>query len=226
MLTTFMMEFKKRSLGMNGGCLLLPGFLIVFVLNLPFQPSTEAQTKRVEPEVSLKIHNRPLSEALAEFTRSTGTSFIIDPEWQKLPVTATIENTPLSLAVKRVLYPANHALVYRSQDEIEILIFQNEMANDNFSNNRPEFKKGKNSAPQDEAREYGAAKAEQSIGAKRGQKQTGTDLKGVIPSDAAISENKTTDVSGISLSSGNKGRSNNKKLQKLESVKDHTLGQP
>jgi hypothetical protein len=87
-------------------------------------PLAPAQTS--EATVSLNVKNMPLSEVLAQITIATGTDFIIDSSWQKLQVTALVDDVPLPVALKRVLNQVNHAIIYRSQNRIEILIYQAE----------------------------------------------------------------------------------------------------
>ena len=85
-------------------------------------PLAPAQTS--EATVSLNVKDMPLSDVLAQITIATGTDFIIDSSWQKLQVTALVEDAPLPVALKRVLNQVNHAIIYRPQNRIEILIYQ------------------------------------------------------------------------------------------------------
>jgi hypothetical protein len=82
-----------------------------------------AQTRPSEPTVSLSVKDNPLADVLAQITRATGSEFEIDPVWQKILVTASIDNAPLSVALKRLLIGLNHAIVYLPQNRIKILIF-------------------------------------------------------------------------------------------------------
>lgn len=83
-----------------------------------------AQTRPPEPTVSLNVKDRPLGEVLALISRATGCEFLLEPSWQKLPVTANLENAPLSVALKRVLSGLNHAIVYQPQNRVKIVIYE------------------------------------------------------------------------------------------------------
>jgi hypothetical protein len=82
------------------------------------------QTRPTEPTVSLNVKDKPLADVLAQITRATGSDFVIDPFWQRVPVTAFVENAPLSVALTRVLSGLNHAIVYLPQNRIKILIYE------------------------------------------------------------------------------------------------------
>lgn len=83
-----------------------------------------AQTRPPEPTVSLTVKDKPLADALSQITRASGSEFEIDPAWQKVPVTAFIDNAPLSLALRRLLSGRNYAIVYLPQNRIKILIYE------------------------------------------------------------------------------------------------------
>jgi len=83
-----------------------------------------AQTRPPEPTVSLNVKDRPLGDVLALIGRATGCEFLLDPSWQKVPVTAYLENAPLSVALKRVLSGLNHAIVYQPQNRVKIVIYE------------------------------------------------------------------------------------------------------
>ena len=83
-----------------------------------------AQTRPPEPTVSLNVKDRPLGEVLALISRATGCEFLLEPSWQKVPVTANVENAPLSVALKRVLSGLNHAIVYQPQNRVKIVIYE------------------------------------------------------------------------------------------------------
>ena len=83
-----------------------------------------AQTRPPEPTVSLNVKDRPLGDVLALISRATGCEFLLEPSWQKVPVTANLENAPLSVALKRVLSGLNHAIVYQPQNRVKIVIYE------------------------------------------------------------------------------------------------------
>jgi hypothetical protein len=87
-------------------------------------PPANPQNRPAEPTVSLNVKDRPLGDVLAQIARATGSEFLIDPSWQKVPVTASFEAAPLSVALKRVLSGLNHAIVYQPQNRIKIVIYE------------------------------------------------------------------------------------------------------
>jgi hypothetical protein len=91
-------------------------------------PPAPAQGRPAEPTVSVNVKDRPLGDVLAQMARATGSEFLIDPSWQKVPVTASFENAPLSVALKRVLSGLNHAIVYQPQNRIKIVIYESSPA--------------------------------------------------------------------------------------------------
>jgi type II secretory pathway component GspD/PulD (secretin) len=100
-------------------------FLTLFVFAPVFAAvPVAAQNRPPEPVVSLNAKDKPLAEVLAQITRATGSEFDLDPAWQKVTVTAFVENAPLSVALKRVLSGLNHAIIYLPGNRIKILIYE------------------------------------------------------------------------------------------------------
>jgi hypothetical protein len=97
--------------------------LVAAALGLLATPAS-TQTRPPEPTVSLNVKDRPLGDVLALISRATGCEFLLDPSWQKVPVTANVENAPLSVALKRVLSGLNHAIVYQPQNRVKIVIYE------------------------------------------------------------------------------------------------------
>ncbi len=108
----------RRQLSASAYALLLAAALL-----LPATPAP-AQGRPPEPTVSLDVKGRPLGEVLAQIARATGSEFLIDPSWNRVPVTASFENAPLSVALKRVLSGLNHAIVYQPQNRVKIVIYE------------------------------------------------------------------------------------------------------
>jgi type II secretory pathway component GspD/PulD (secretin) len=99
--------------------------LVLLVAWFGLPPGTApAQGRPPEPTVSLSVKDKPLGEVLDQIARATGSDFLMEPSWQKVPVTAYIENAPLSVALKRVLSGLNHAIVYLPQNQIKIVIYE------------------------------------------------------------------------------------------------------
>jgi hypothetical protein len=83
-----------------------------------------AQTCLTDPRVSLSVKDTPLVDVLTQISRDTDCDIVIDPTWRNFPVTAQFENTPLPVAIKRVLKRLNHAIIYSLQNRVEILIYK------------------------------------------------------------------------------------------------------
>lgn len=105
----------------------LCALLAAAALLIPVPPAL-AQGRPAEPTVTINVTARPLGDVLAQITRATGSEFLIDPSWQKVPVTASFENAPLSVALKRVLSGLNHAIVYQPHNRIKIVIYESSPA--------------------------------------------------------------------------------------------------
>lgn len=109
---------RRTAVRRISACMLLTGIALILAV------AAMAQTRPPEPTVSLTVTDKPLVEALSQITRATGSEFEIDPAWQKVPVTAFIDNAPLSVALKRLLSGRNYAIVYLPQNRIKILIYE------------------------------------------------------------------------------------------------------
>jgi hypothetical protein len=83
-----------------------------------------AQARTPEPSISLSAKDKSLSDVLAQITCATGCEFEIDPAWEKVAVTANIENEPLSVALKRIIGNRNHAIIYLANNRIKILLYE------------------------------------------------------------------------------------------------------
>ena len=105
----------------------LCALLAAAALLIPVPPANP-QNRPAEPTVSLNVKDRPLGDVLAQIARATGSEFLIDPSWQKVPVTASFEAAPLSVALKRVLSGLSHAIVYQPQNRVKIVIYESSPA--------------------------------------------------------------------------------------------------
>jgi hypothetical protein len=76
-----------------------------------------------EPLISLKVKNKPLGDVLKIITLDTGFKFELNGEWRTYPVHASIENMPLDQGLKLILRKLNHAIIYKSDKSIKILIY-------------------------------------------------------------------------------------------------------
>jgi hypothetical protein len=99
-------------------------------------PAATAGRPSADEIISLNVKDRPLGEVLGSITKSTGREFLLDDGWRAYPVTTVIEETPLHVGLKRVLSGLNHAIVYRSDGRIRILIYETAPAG-RSAQNRP-----------------------------------------------------------------------------------------
>jgi len=79
-----------------------------------------------EKLISLDIKNQPLGEVLENISAETGYQFSIDESWNDFPVTASIKNEPLHRGLKRILRNLNNAVIYGSDGNIKIKIYERE----------------------------------------------------------------------------------------------------
>jgi len=84
---------------------------------------TAAQTAPGDETISLNIQERPLSEVLAIITKTTGLTFIIDNQWLEMPVSISVEATPLHKVLKLIFTDINNAIIYQSNGIIKIIIY-------------------------------------------------------------------------------------------------------
>ena len=74
--------------------------------------------------ISLNTSNEPLAEVLDTVSQASGYEFIIDENWDDLPITVKFEEIPLDQALKRILANVNHAIVYNSDRKVLIRIYE------------------------------------------------------------------------------------------------------
>lgn len=84
---------------------------------------TSGQESAQEPYISLSLLNQSLGEVLNKIAQDTGYTFELKDEWKSYPVNASIQNLPLSQALKRILTSLNHAIIYESEKKIHILVY-------------------------------------------------------------------------------------------------------
>jgi hypothetical protein len=106
--------FCRALIGLSGFAILTG----ISALNAPGGQVTPA-----EPLVSLDAQNRPLADVLAEVARQTGMTITLNNPWRGHPVNASIQQMPLTKALKRILASLNHTVVYESGREIRIEVY-------------------------------------------------------------------------------------------------------
>jgi len=89
-----------------------------------------AQTAPGDEPVSLNFEERPLSEVLAMITKITGHAFIIDAQWLDMPVSISVEATPLHKALKYIFTDMNNAIIYKADGNIKIIVYSENSESD------------------------------------------------------------------------------------------------
>jgi hypothetical protein len=96
--------------------------LVVFIL-CAASAATPADEKRPEDQlITIDVKNKPLGKVLEELQLSTGTSFSIDIQWKDVPVSVSLNRTPLHEGLARILAKLNSVIIYESNSKIKIFI--------------------------------------------------------------------------------------------------------
>ncbi|MBW2410657.1 MAG: hypothetical protein JRF72_12725 [Deltaproteobacteria bacterium] len=74
--------------------------------------------------ISLNTNNEPLAEVLDSVSQASGYEFIIDENWDDLPISVSFNAMTLEQALKRILANVNHAIVYNSDRKVFIRIYE------------------------------------------------------------------------------------------------------
>jgi type II secretory pathway component GspD/PulD (secretin) len=108
-------------------------FSVIFSVCFLATVCAAAQTAAGDEPVSLNFEEQPLSEVLAMITKITGHAFIIDAQWLDMPVSISVEATPLHKALKYIFTDMNNAIIYRSDGKIKIIVYSENPENDKGS---------------------------------------------------------------------------------------------
>ena len=65
----------------------------------------------------------PLGEVLEKIEETTDLTFKLDDQWKDIPVSVTLDKTPLDKALKRILVNLNKVIIYGSNDQVKIVVF-------------------------------------------------------------------------------------------------------
>jgi hypothetical protein len=71
----------------------------------------------------MSVQNMPLGEVLKKIEAATDLKFKLDEQWQDIPVSVTLDKTPLDKALKRILVNFNNVVIYGSNDQVKIVVF-------------------------------------------------------------------------------------------------------
>lgn len=73
--------------------------------------------------ITLSVQNMPLGEVLEKIEEATDLTFKLDDQWKDIPVSVTLDKTPLDKALKRILVNLNKVIIYGSNDQVKIVVF-------------------------------------------------------------------------------------------------------
>jgi hypothetical protein len=73
--------------------------------------------------ISLQVENKRLGDVLKIVTLDTGFEFELNDQWVNHPVNASIENMPLHRGLKIILKGLNHAVIYKPNKVIKIMVY-------------------------------------------------------------------------------------------------------
>ena len=65
----------------------------------------------------------PLGEVLEKIEETTDLKFNLDEQWKDIPISVTLDKTPLDKALKRILVNLNNVIIYGSNDQVKIVVF-------------------------------------------------------------------------------------------------------
>jgi hypothetical protein len=73
--------------------------------------------------ITMNVKNKPLGQVLEELQSATGTSFILNIQWKDIPVSVSLNKTPLTIGLKRMLANYNNIVIYNhAKNSIQIRI--------------------------------------------------------------------------------------------------------
>jgi type II secretory pathway component GspD/PulD (secretin) len=74
--------------------------------------------------ITLNVQNTPLGAVLEKIEADTDLKFNIDEQWKDVPVSVTLEKIPLDKALQRILVNLNNVVIYGSNDQVKIVVFE------------------------------------------------------------------------------------------------------
>ena len=163
-------------------------FSVIFCVCFLATVCTAAQAAPGDEPISLNFEERPLGEVLAMITKITGHAFIIDAQWLDIPISISVEATPLHKALKYIFTDINNAIIYKADGNIKIIVYSEIPENDKGSVSQgtaspeesasspaaeQESESSQEAAPDDET--DNSAESTEEGGAQRSEEQESTD---------------------------------------------------
>ena len=99
----------------------------LFTGMFPVSPGI-CEMKTGDDLISLHVQNKALGEVLQAISEMTGYLFVIDGKWEDLPVSTSFQNLALHSGLQRILKNLNNAIIYSSDGEITIVIYDTDRA--------------------------------------------------------------------------------------------------
>ncbi len=101
--------------------------LILLAVFMPYShagdSATGAESRSPEERpISLSVQNEPLGQVLKKIETETELTFIIGAEWESVPVSVSLHQTPLHKGLKRILVNLNNVIIYEADNRVKIVI--------------------------------------------------------------------------------------------------------
>ena len=84
--------------------------------------------------ISVEAKNKPLNKVLNEMAQKTGYTFTVDPGWQNLPVTVSLNNVALHEALRVILKNFSVSIIQDNRRQKNIAIIIGDMTGSNTGN--------------------------------------------------------------------------------------------
>ena len=84
--------------------------------------------------ISVEAKNKPLNKVLNEMAQKTGYTFTVDPRWQNLPVTVSLNNVALHEALRVILKNFSVSIIQDNRRQKNIAIIIGDMTGSNIGN--------------------------------------------------------------------------------------------
>ncbi|MGW8188072.1 MAG: hypothetical protein ACWGNK_12425 [Desulfobacterales bacterium] len=101
----------------------------ILLLAAPFPPAIAASASSAnslsenDRLITISVQNMPLGEVLEKIEETTDLKFNLEEQWKDIPVSVTLDKTPLDRALKRILVNLNNVIIYGSNDQVKIVVF-------------------------------------------------------------------------------------------------------
>jgi hypothetical protein len=116
------MKNRPRNL-----CLTIAGAVLLLAAALPPVMTASAASVNSLSEsdrlITISVQKMPLGEVLEKIEETTELKFNLEEQWKDIPISVTLDKTPLDKALKRILVNLNNVIIYGSNDQVKIVVF-------------------------------------------------------------------------------------------------------